>query len=137
MAINSEELNELMRDSAKNAVVTTREEFGINLDFSAESVELVDKAISKWIDKYKGKTIEDEMVFTLSNIYGAYIGEVFREIIGGQWIYDETDPDAPHLLLEYGAQTFSFAGTCYQRLINDPDISTLNYFLKAIANNTQ
>lgn len=137
MSMNRDELNELMRDSAKNAVITTREEFGINLDNSYESIKLIDEVILKWIDRYKDSVLEDKAVFTLCNIYGAYVGEVFREIVGGQWTYDESNPEAPHVLFEYGSRTYAFAGICYQRLVNDSQISVDYYFTKAIANNTQ
>lgn len=137
MAMNREELNELMQDSAKNAVITTREEFGINLDHSPESIKLVDEVILKWIERYKDKVLEDKAIFTLCNIYGAYVGEVFKEIVGGQWTYDESNPEAPHVLFEYGSRSYAFAGICYQRLVNDSQISVDFYFSQALSNNTQ
>lgn len=137
MAMNRDELNELMQDSAKNAVITTREEFGINLDHSPQSIKLIDEVILKWIERYRDRALEDKAVFTLCNIYGAYIGEVFKSIVGGQWTYDESNPEAPHILFEYGIHSYAFAGICYQRLVHDSQISVDFYFSKAIANNTQ
>jgi len=132
-----EELDELMQDSARNAVITTRDEFGINLDGSAESIKQIDEVILRWINKYRDQALEDKAVFTLCNIYGAYVGEVFKATVGGQWSYDDSNPDAPYVLLEYGTHSYAFAGVCYQRLVNDSQISVENYFNQAIANNTQ
>lgn len=137
MAMNRKELNELMQDSAKNAVDTTREEFGIHLDHTAESIKFVDTVILKWIERYKDRVLEDKAVFTLCNIYGAYVGEVFRNVVGGEWTYDESNPDAPYVLLEYGTRSYAFAGVCYQRLVHDSQVSIEYYFSKAISNNTQ
>ncbi|MCC2604282.1 hypothetical protein [Planctobacterium marinum] len=137
MAMTREELDELMQDSARNAVITTRDEFGINLDGSADSIKVIDEVILRWINKYRDQALEDKAVFTLCNIYGAYVGEVFRSTVGGQWSYDESNPDAPYVLLEYGIHSYAFAGVCYQRLVNDSQISVENYFNQAIANNTQ
>lgn len=137
MAMTREELDELMQDSARNAVITTRDEFGINLDGSAESIKQIDEVILRWINKYRDQALEDKAVFTLCNIYGAYVGEVFKATIGGQWSYDDSNPDAPYVLLEYGTHSYAFAGVCYQRLVNDSQISVENYFNQAIANNTQ
>ncbi len=137
MAMTREELDELMQDSARNAVITTRDEFGINLDGSAESIKQIDEVILRWINKYRDQALEDKAVFTLCNIYGAYVGEVFKATVGGQWSYDDSNPDAPYVLLEYGTHSYAFAGVCYQRLVNDSQISVENYFNQAIANNTQ
>ena len=137
MQMTQEELQQLMADSAQNAIDTTKSEFNLTLDKSRESVALVDDVILSWIDKYKDQALEDKAVFTICNIYGAYIGEIFREVVGGHWRYDETDEDAPYVLLEYAGKSFAFAGICYQRLVNDSQISVKSYFEQAISNSLQ
>ena len=137
MQMTQEELQQLMADSAQNAIDTTKSEFNLTLDRSRESIALVDDVILSWIDKYKDQALEDKAVFTICNIYGAYIGEIFREVVGGQWRYDESDEDAPYVLLEYAGKSFAFAGICYQRLVNDSQISVKSYFEQAVANSIQ
>ncbi|XOV77716.1 MAG: hypothetical protein ACFHVJ_12250 [Aestuariibacter sp.] len=137
MLMTHEELHELMKDSAQNAILTTKDEFRIDLDGSADSIAKVDEVILRWIERYKDQALEDKAVFTLCNIYGAYVGEVFRSVVGGNWTYDESDPEAPYVLLEYGGHSYAFAGICFQRLVNDSQISVQKYFEQAIANNTQ
>lgn len=137
MQMTREELEQLMADSAENAIETTKEEFNLELDGSVESIALVDDVILSWIEKYKDQALEDNAVFTICNIYGAYVGEIFRQRVGGHWHYDESDPDAPYVVLEYAGKTYAFAGICYQRLVNDSQISVKNYFDQAVANNAQ
>jgi hypothetical protein len=137
MRMTTEELSELMADSANNAVSTTKEEFKIFLDGSEQSITTVDDVILSWLDKYKSQALEDDAVFTICNIYGAYIGEIFRKKIGGEWNYDESDPTAPYVVLNYAGSSYAFAGICYQRLVNDSQISVKEYFDKAVANNVQ
>jgi len=137
MQMTQEELQQLMADSAQNAIDTTKSEFNLTLDKSRESVALVDDVILSWIDKYKDQALEDKAVFTICNIYGAYIGEIFRDVVGGEWRYDESDEDAPYVLLEYAGKSFAFAGICYQRLVNDSQISVKSYFEQAISNSIQ
>ncbi|GAA0361034.1 hypothetical protein GCM10009092_26680 [Bowmanella denitrificans] len=137
MQMTREELHSLMSDTAHNAVLTTREEFGIELDHSPQSVALVDVAILKWLEKYSDSALENAAVFTICNLYGAYIGEIFRKLVGGHWHYDNSNPDAPYVVLEYAGHTYAFAGICYQRLANDSQISVKNYFDQAISNNAQ
>lgn len=135
--MEQKELDELMRDSAENARISTQNEFGIELDGSVSSIAKIDDVLLSFLEKYHDNALEDQAVFTLCNIYGAYLGEVFKQTVGGEWRYDTTDPQAPYVLLEYNGRTFAFAGICYERLVNDSAVSVLAYFEKAVSNSTQ
>lgn len=137
MRMTSSELAELMEDSAKNAVHTSADEFDVNLDGSEQSIELVDDVILCWLGKYKAQALEADAVFTICNIYGAYVGEIFRKKVGGEWNYDESNPDAPYVVLNYAGSSYAFAGVCYQRLVNDSQVSINHYYHQALSNNLQ
>jgi hypothetical protein len=137
MQMTNEELTQLMIDSAQNAIETTQQEFAVTLDGTEQSLDHVDDVILSWLDKYKDQALEDSVVFTICNIYGAYAGEIFRHKVGGNWNYDESQSDAPYVVLEYAGNTYAFAGICYQRLVNDSQISVKNYYEQAVANNLQ
>jgi len=137
MQMTTAELTDLMIDSAQNAITTTEEEFNLTLDGSEQSIDLVDDVILSWLGRYKDQVLEENAVFTICNIYGAYIGEIFRNKVGGNWAYDESNPDAPYVVLNYAGSTYAFAGICYQRLVNDSQISARSYYDQALANNLQ
>lgn len=137
MRMTQDELNQLMADSAQNAIETTQSEFNVVLDGSVDSIATVDDVILSWIHKYKDQALQDSAVFTICNIYGAYVGEIFRQLVGGQWRYDESDQDAPYVVLEYAGKSYAFAGICYQRLVNDSLISVKSYFDQAFENCVQ
>jgi hypothetical protein len=137
MQMTPSELTDLMIDSAQNAVTTTKDEFNLTLDGTEQSIELVDDVILSWLGRYKDQALEENAVFTICNIYGAYIGEIFRSKVGGNWAYDESDIDAPYVVLNYLGNTYAFAGICYQRLVNDSQISVRSYYDQALANNIQ
>ncbi|WP_026375097.1 hypothetical protein [Aestuariibacter salexigens] len=137
MTIPQDELQQLMTESASDAAKVSQEEFGITLDFSADSIALVDDMLLAFVDKYKADALEDKHVFTLCNVFGAYIGEIFRNLVGGTWRYDTSDPKAPYVLLEYGERSYAFAGICYERLVNDSAVSVKDYFDQALSNSTQ
>lgn len=130
-----EELNMLMLDSSQNAINSTQMEFELTLDGSAKSLAVVDDVLLSYLDKYQDSALEDEAVFTLCNIYGAYVGEVFKSVVGGEWRYDVSDPKAPYVVLDYAGHSYAFAGICYQRLVNDSTVSVKEYFDKAVENN--
>jgi hypothetical protein len=135
MQMTSAELTDLMIDSAQNAVITTQEEFNLTLDGTEQSIEMVDNVLLNWLERYKGQVLQENAVFTICNIYGAYIGEIFRNKVGGNWAYDESDIDAPYVVLDYAGSTYAFAGICYQRLVNDSQISVRSYYNQALTNN--
>lgn len=128
------ELEELMSDCAENAVKTASAEFDVTLDFTPESIAAVDDLLLAFIDKYREKALEDQAVFTICNIFGAYIGETLRRFVKGTWIYDQSNPKAPYVLLAVGENTYAFAGICYERLVNDSQVSVKAYFEQALAN---
>ncbi|QCZ93591.1 hypothetical protein [Salinimonas iocasae] len=135
--MQQQELEVLMKDSAANAVETAQSEFSVILDYTRDSVKLVDDVILMFVEKFQDRALEDTAVFTICNIYGAYLGEVFKKQVGGAWRYDDSNPDAPYVLLDVGDNSYAFAGICYERLVNDSQISVYNYFEQALHNKTQ
>lgn len=131
MTIPTQELEQLMRDSAQDAIRFAQEEFTVELDSSAGSIAQVDKLILLLRSEYADNLHDSKLIFTICNMLGAYVGEVFRRFHGGQWVYDDSDKDAPAVFLAVGEFTFAFAGIVYQRLLNDGIISVENYYLEA------
>ena len=131
------ELKTLMSECAIDAVEAAKQEFNIELDHSVESVSLVDDILLSFVDKYHDQVLENEAVFTICNIFGAYIGEICRETLGGEWLYDQSNPDAPYVLLVIGTNSYAFAGICYERLVNDSQVSVKSYFDNALSNHRQ
>ena len=132
--MSPDELNKLMADCAKDAVVTAADEFDIVLDHSPASVALVDDILLSFVDKYHDLALEDEAVFTICNIFGAYVGEILKAQLDGEWIYDQSNPKAPAVFLQVGEKTYALAGICYERLVNDSQISVFAYYEQALGN---
>ena len=130
--MNQNELNQLMIDSANNAVETSQQEFSIQLDFSQASLVHIDTIITGFLERFENQALEPKAVFTICNILGAYIGETFKKIAGGEWLYDDTNPDAPSVYLAHNNHTYAFAGICYEKLVNDSGIDINRYALDAL-----
>lgn len=64
---------------ADSAVSTFKDRFGLSLDYSPASLKIMDKAISKYFPKG-----EEPLPTTLLPL-GAYLGEVLRRNLGGEW----------------------------------------------------
>ena len=57
-----------------------------------------------------------------------------RSLIGGSWRYDESDKTAPYVVLDVGEYSYAFAGICYERLVNDSQITVFAYYEQALSN---
>ena len=134
--MNDIELQDLMTDSANNAIAVTKEQFNITLDYSPQSIEKIDTAIIDYLGIFTSDALDDKGVFTICNIYGAYIGEVFRKTVGGVWIMDEQKANAPSVFISIKENQYAFAGICYQKLVNDSTVSVKHYFDLAVAAHT-
>ncbi|KMT66586.1 hypothetical protein [Catenovulum maritimum] len=135
--MNQAEITKLMEESSQDAVQYIKSEYDVELDFSLESISLIDKAILWSMAKLKDEQDKEKFIFVVCNMFGAYIGETFKKHIGGEWLYDETDPEAPSVYLAFSGKTYAFAGICYEKLINDVNTSVKKYFDLAISNVTQ
>lgn len=135
--MNQSELEQLMQDCANDAIRTASEEFDTTLDLSPDSIKLVDDLLLSFVDKYHDKALEDNAVFTICNIFGAYLGETYKQVAGGTWRYDQSNPRAPFVVLDVGNNSYAFAGICYERLVNDSQISVKSYFDQALSQQVQ
>ena len=97
---------------------------------------LVDDILLSFVDRYAEEALQDQALFTLCNIYGAYIGEVFRREVGGEWNFERQD-DQEIVMVNYLDKSFAFTGICYERLAVDNAVSVKKYLTQAIENCTQ
>lgn len=130
--MTEQELNQLMKASASDAVKISQEEFELDLDYSAQSIPLIDDALMRYLDTYKEQALENKAIFTLCNVYGAYIGETYKKLVGGTWKIDDRDPEAPSILMHVNDNSYAFAGICYEKLVKDNTVSIASYFQAAL-----
>lgn len=132
-----QQLSELMQAAAQDAVRYAAEEHQITLDNSLASLAQVDVILSELHQRELAQKHSAEMIFTLCNILGAYIGEVFIAASGGHWQQNQVDSKAPFIYVQYHDKEFPFASTCYYKITQDNSISLKNYVKQAMANAMQ
>lgn len=135
--MQSEQLSDLMQASAKDAVQYASEEHQLTLDHSQESLTLVDRILADLHHRELSQKHSAEMMFTLCNMLGAYIGEVFINSVGGQWQQNNNDSKAPFIFVQYHDKEFPFASICYYKITQDNSVSLKHYVKQAMANAMQ
>ncbi len=135
--IAKSELAELMQQSASDAVHYAAAEHLITLDFSLESVSQVDHILYSCHLRHQLKRFSDEHLFTLSSLFAAYLGQIFIDRIGGEWIQQRTEQGAPHLCVAFRDKQYPLASLCYHKIVDDAALSLEKYLQQAMHNNTQ
>ena len=134
--MNTEELNQLMKQLQGDAVVFAKNDYDLQLTSDVADISKVDTIISA-LKERNSASFKDKELFTLSNVFGAYVGEVVRNAVGGSWLYDTSDEQAPAVRLIIDSSDHPFASVIYQHLTGSPDVSIQDYAQNAIARHTK
>ena len=112
------------------AVKTGKLAFGEALDFSAESLEGVERIMNKLHKQAKeapaDQKLTDAQITELSKLWGIYVGEVIRRYYGGQWSLVDGVPD-----LALGGKQASPLAKVRKRIVDGP-MDNLKYFFQSI-----
>jgi hypothetical protein len=135
--MQQQELNELMRAASDDAVAYAREEHQITLDSSLSGLQQLDQLLAELHSREQCQRHSAELVFTLCNILGAYVGEIFIAAVGGQWQHNQLDTEAPFVFVQFQDKEFPFASVCYHKITRDNSISLFDYVKQAMANAMQ
>ena len=131
-------VNDMMEAYALDAIDHARRAFERKLDFSAESVEQVEAILTEMYDLKKPKgflsrllraTPSEEVLWTFSKMYGAYVGEVLRRLGGGEWYLDEeVVPGQRTIGLRKNDHRVWPPSKVGKRLFNGPEDNVWHYF---------
>jgi len=135
--MQQQELNDLMQAAANDAKTYVAEEHKLTLSNTVESLTQLDQVLDTLHQRETTQRHSAEVVFTLSNILGAYAGEVFIANVGGQWQHNQRDTDAPFVFVQFHDKEFPFASVCYHKITRDNSISLHDYVKQAMANAMQ
>ena len=128
------EISKLMQESARDAVSYVAGQHKLQLDFSLSSLQEIDAVLTTLHQHQQQQSHSAELIFTLSNILGAYIGEVFISNYGGNWHSNTADNAAPYIAVQLSDKEFPFASVCYHKIMQDNSISVADYVKQAAAN---
>ena len=111
------------------AVAHAKVSYGIDLDFTPESVRLVEQILEDIHDKngkglwrrLLGRGLSGDAAAKLARMYGSYVGESLLRTWGGRWEKDHAVAGAgSYPIFCRGNESFPL-GWCYKRLMNGPE----------------
>lgn len=122
-----------MQTDAREAQKFSRRYLVLELDFSAESVQELERQCDAVEYALRGGK-SPENVELLTRLWGAYLGEVFRIQLGAQWSSDTDDPASVSTgvpLLQLQDEELRPHEQVRQRLLNGPAYDLAEYFAAA------
>ena len=126
-------INDMMSAYSEDAVDFAKQNFGVDLDFASSSIEQVEQIVEKlyqsrprgFIAKLTRKGPSEEEIETLCKMLGGYIGQVFRQIKGGDWAIH---PDFNAIGVQRGDAWIFPPSKVLKRLNNGSEDNLWSYF---------
>ncbi|NQD36092.1 hypothetical protein HPT27_03585 [Permianibacter sp. IMCC34836] len=126
-------INDMMVAYAEDAVDFARNNFGVSLDYTAESVEKIEVMANRlfqakpkgFLGKFIRKGPSEEEIQTVCKMLGGYIGEVYRRTKGGEWAINQ---EYQTIGLTSGEAWIFPPAKVHKRLTNGTEDNLQSYF---------
>ncbi|MGL4570664.1 MAG: hypothetical protein ACRCVJ_06345 [Clostridium sp.] len=107
-----ERLERIFKEASLRAVIFSKKNLGINLDFTEESLSIVDEILEIFHKANEAKEVDDDRLLDLSMTFGGYLGEVISKNIGGDW----EENDGKMIFLKVNEQKVLPLNIVYKRI---------------------
>ena len=130
-------VGDMMSAYAEDAVDHARTSSDIVLDYTADSVERVERLLSEmysaipkgFVARAFRRGPSPEQIWTMCKVYGGYLGEVLRREKGGEWRLDkDIVPGVDTICLQHGENRIWPPAKVHKRLKNGPEDNVWHFF---------
>ena len=130
--VSKKQIQKAITQLADSGVRFARNNFGIQLDYSEESVTQVERILQLMHADIKDSRPTSSQIKSVSSLLGAYLGEVVRRKWGGRWYMSRHGPqkEQVHTLEISGHSTFPI-NKVYKRLLNG-EVDDVRFYYKAL-----
>ena len=127
--IADSEIQQIAEASAQQAVGFAQGQLGIILDFSDESIRRLEGSLNRLHSSLKADRPSEEQVFSIAQMLGSYLGEVFRRNHGATWGMVTLNGDRfPGMSRTSDGLEFWPWGRLRNRIINGPEDNVWHYY---------
>jgi hypothetical protein len=133
--MNQPTVTEMMQAYAADAVDYTRSRHNVDLDYSMQSVQQVERILDTLADtvprdrlsKLLRRGPDPDQMKQLTKMFGGYIGEVFRLQWGGEWTLHSPLSSEPHIALQIRGNHIFPPDKVYKRIMNGSEDNVWMY----------
>ena len=138
--MNDAALDAMMREYAQAAVTYARDVAHRELDYSVESLQTVELILETYhCDLPRGlfarlfrRGPSEQEIERMAQIFGAYLGEVIRRHLGGEWQPEHPlSPEIPGMIV--GGTMIAPWSKAYKRIVDGPGANLL-FFYRVLSN---
>jgi hypothetical protein len=125
---NMPDVNEEMKALAEFAIKSARDRYGLELDYSEQSIMILDGILEKVYWGFSSRSEDNGnngLIYNTATIWGSYVGEYMRQKWGGTWIQKGLDQVVSIKNVE-----FSPISLVYQKITSRPDSTVEGYLLE-------
>jgi hypothetical protein len=114
---------------ALDAVELSTSAFHLTLDFSEDSIALLEVVLGKMHESLAARRPQEDRIWTFAKTFGSYLGEVFRRAHGGEWGMVTAGRETfPGLRCEPRGLTFSPWMRAHLRILRGPEESVREFY---------
>ena len=123
--MSSDDLQASIVNLADLCIKKSQELFGVQLDYSKDSIFKVDNLVNEELGAQAPEIIDN-----IVKIFGAFVGECIRNIHGGHWQQDDEHGVYLDKIGKAGIKVFPFAKVRKRLMNGEPD--SISFYYKVI-----
>ena len=121
-------IQQIAEASAQKAIEFARDQLGVVLDFSDESIRHLEGSMNRLHSSFQTDRPSEEQVANIAQMLGSYLGEVFRRNHSATWGMVTLSGDRfPGMSRPDGLEFWPW-GRLRNRIINGPEDNIWNYY---------
>ncbi len=133
--LSNADVIEEMRVRAASAVVDARDNHSIELDYSSDSIEEVERILDKIHRQHLQEPIDNAELNRLKLEWGGYVGEVIKRLRNAEWQLDSkiAGPGSLPVVYEKSGESFPVMW-CLKRIVNGAEDNVWDKFNLLVVN---
>ena len=133
--LSNADVIEEMKERAASAVEDARDKYSIELDYSSDSIEEVERILDKIHRQHREEPIDNAELNRLKLKWGGYVGEVIKRLRKAEWQLDSkiAGPGSLPVVYEKSGESFPVMW-CLKRIVNGPEDNVWDKFNLLVVN---
>ncbi|HET6452803.1 MAG TPA: hypothetical protein VFI02_00240 [Armatimonadota bacterium] len=142
--MSEKDMNKEMAVTAEEAVRTAKEQFGITLDYSENSVKSVEEILTRIYKQLhpnvfkhlfggRQEPITEQQLEEITHLWGAYIGEIIRKNHGGTWSEVQWPSEGMFTALKIGDDITVFPPNKVKKRLTFGDSDKVDFYYSALS----
>ncbi|PQO33258.1 hypothetical protein C5Y96_10415 [Blastopirellula marina] len=124
-----------MQSRAQRAVADAKSEYGVDLDFSPDSIQSLESILEQVHQSHAANSISETELTRHALKWGGYLGEVIKQVQTAEWKLNSQINGEGSLPIVYEDESESFpVAWCHKRIVNGDEDNVWTKFTILVVN---